>query len=419
MSVRVVAYIANEFPSPFEHYVADEIGELRRRGVRVIPCSGRAADGAGWKGESEQLREETVCLRPVSAKLAVQAIWVLVCNMGLLSDLWLRLARGREGLRQRLHGVAHTLLGAALAVRLRGRGVEHIHAHHGYFASWVAMVAARLLGAEFSLTLHGSDVLLHGAYLDTKLANCGFCCTVSEYNRQFILDRYPEVEAGKVVVQRLGVDVERFTPLPAAERGQEQRLRLLSVGRLHAVKNHRFLIDACARLEQRGIDFECVIAGDGPEREALLRQVRAQGLNGRVRFLGQVEREKLRGYYATADLVVLTSRSEGVPLVLMEAMAQGRLVLAPAITGIPELVDHGKSGLLYREGSMEDFMARVEEVRRAAPEMLERMRRAGREQVRSRFNLHTNVEGFGEWFVERAGRSEENGQYENPVLQQI
>ncbi len=419
MSVKVVAYIANEFPSPFEHYVGDEIAELRRRGVRVIPCSGSATNEAVWKGESKQLGDETLCLRPISAKLAVQSIWILICNVGLLSDLWLRLARGKEGLRQRLHGVAHTLLGAALAVRLRGTGVEHIHAHHGYFASWVAMVAARLLGAGFSMTLHGSDVLLHGAYLDTKLANCAFCCTVSEYNRQFILGRYSEVEPGKVVVQRLGVDVERFTLLPATERSEGERLRLLSVGRLHAVKNHRFLISACARLEQRGVDFECVIAGDGPERGALSRQVRSQGLNRRVIFLGQVEREALRDYYARSDLVVLTSRSEGVPLVLMEAMAQGRLVLAPAITGIPELVEHGKSGFLYREGSMEDFMARVEEVQRAAPEMLERMRRAGREQVRSRFNLRTNVEEFGEWFVERAGRSEENEQYEDSVLQQI
>src|SRR5438876_11996786 len=116
--------------------------------------------------------------------------WLCLRNAMLLGDLCLRvLIRGRESPLRRLRAVLHTWLGAYYALSLQGRGVTHIHVHHGYFASWVAMVAARLLGINFSMTLHGSDVLLHPADLDTKRKNCNFCRTISECNRQYILDQ--------------------------------------------------------------------------------------------------------------------------------------------------------------------------------------------------------------------------------------
>src|SRR5207237_1202124 len=102
---------------------------------------------------------------------------------------------------------------AYCALSLQGRGVTHIHVHHGYFASWVAMAAARLLGINFSMTLHGSDLLLHAAYLDTKLKHCNFCITISEFNRQYILDHYPDVDPAKIAVFRMGVEaVSRAIP---------------------------------------------------------------------------------------------------------------------------------------------------------------------------------------------------------------
>ena len=108
---------------------------------------------------------------------------------------------------QRLKALVHTFLGACYAAMLMARGIEHIHVHHGYFGSWIAMAAARMLGVEFSMTLHGSDLLVHGTYLDVKLTECAFCLTVSEYNRQYILQHYPGVQPQNVIVARMGVEV--------------------------------------------------------------------------------------------------------------------------------------------------------------------------------------------------------------------
>ena len=121
-------------------------------------------------------------------------------------------------------------------------------------------------------------------------------------------------------------------------------LQVFAVGRLVAVKDHAFLIRASAALKKSNVEFECLIAGDGPERQALEGLIRRLGLEKKVRLLGHVPHERMNSFYDKADVVALTSRSEGIPLVLMEAMARGRIVVAPNITGIPELVLHGKTG---------------------------------------------------------------------------
>ena len=296
-------------------------------------------------------------MQPLAIVLLLRALWLCVRRWKRISPLIARVAfSGSEGPVQRLKALAHTWLGACYAVLLEGRGIDHIHVHHGYFGSWIAMVAARLLGVEFSMTLHGSDLLLHATYLDVKLANCAFCLTVSEYNRRYILQHYPDVDAEKVIVARLGVEVSEHATL-AVPRAQTKGdpFTMLAVGRLHAVKDHAFLVRACAQLHDRGVHFECSIAGDGPERRNLESLIRQCGLKERVTLLGHVPREQMDSLYDRADVVVLTSRSEGIPLVLMEAMARGKIVLAPAITGIPELVIAGQTGFLYEPGSLDRF----------------------------------------------------------------
>src|SRR5579863_3861121 len=177
-----IAYLANLFPSPLEPYVVEEIRELRRRGISVIPCSARRAEDL-----SEDLKPiavETVCLQPLRPVLLLHAAWLCVRRFRLLREFFLRiLTTGTEPLMRRLGALLHTWLGAYYALLLEKRGVQHIHVHHGYFGSWVAMVAARLLDIPFSMTLHGSDLLLHAAYLDLKLRHCSFCVTVSRFNR--------------------------------------------------------------------------------------------------------------------------------------------------------------------------------------------------------------------------------------------
>lgn len=423
-----VGYLANLFPSAVEPYVIDEIAELRRRGVRVIAASIRQP-----KPNFTNPIAPDIILRSVSATVALRALCLCLTNWPGIDDLIYRIAlRGPEGIWQRCKTLLHTWLGACYAVLLEKSGVDHIHVHHGYFGSWVAMVAARLLQVDFSFTLHGSDLLVRAAYLDVKLKSCSFCVTISDFNRRYILENYPDAAAEKVLVSRLGVEVpacgvlSRHTPL------QQRPLRLLSVGRLQAVKNHAFLIRACAALQKCGVEIECSIAGEGTERRRLLKLIREGGLAPIVKLLGQVPREQLGALYDCADVIVLTSHSEGIPLVLMEAMARGKIVLAPEITGIPELVVPGENGFLYPAGSLPGFIDRLLFIRSllqqrgihslnldSAALQLDWIRHAAQTQVRLNFNRSKNLKSFADVFLSRIVPSTEMLPHANLVLQQI
>jgi colanic acid/amylovoran biosynthesis glycosyltransferase len=415
-----VAYLSNQFPSPVEPYVAQEIQELRRRGVTVIPCSARSGP-ASLDSDLRAFAAETVYLQPLQFRLLIYAVVRCFVKFAALKDFYRRvLLQGSEPPGRRLRALLHSWLGVYYALLLRSSGVEHIHVHHGYFASWIAMVAARILDIEFSMTLHGSDLLVHAAYLDTKLKHCKFCVTISEFNRQRILERYPTVRADKIVVRRMGVDPGADNFFPSQPSRENGKLIMLAVGRLHPVKDHAFLVRACRLLKDREVPFACVIAGDGPEREFIEALIRTSHLQAEVRLLGHLSRDDLDAYYARADLIVLTSRSEGIPLVLMEAMAHGKPVLAPAITGIPELVLDGKNGFLYRPGSLEDFAARVELIHHSQS-ALGPLGRAAREHVRQHFNREENLAAFCSFFLKHIGPTYVSQtmeqSYENPVLQ--
>jgi colanic acid/amylovoran biosynthesis glycosyltransferase len=395
--VLTVAYLANIFPSSVEPYVIEEIRELRKRGVTVIPCSVLQVD-AGLGGHLEVWAEETLCLEPLHFGLLFRAGLLCVWKFARVRDFFVRALLRRRSTERRLRGLLHTLLGVYYAVLLGKRQVGHIHVHHGYFGSWVAMVAARVLDIPFSMTLHGSDLLIHAAYLDIKLKHCQFCVTISEFNRRHLLETYPDVDPGKIYVRRMGVDWR----LPAARLGlgksEASPLIMLAVGRLHAVKDHAFLLRACHMLKSRGLRFVCSIAGDGPERASLESLICDLHLEQEVRLLGRLARHEVDEQYDRADLVVLTSRSEGIPLVLMEAMARSKVVLAPSITGIPELVVDGLTGFLYQPGCLDDFVARVELINdgRSALRLL---RGNAREHVLQHFDREENLAAFCELFV--------------------
>jgi colanic acid/amylovoran biosynthesis glycosyltransferase len=434
-----IAYLANQFPCPVEPYVSEEIEELRRRGVRVITGSVRRAPKNEEAKSTGELVPEVV-LQSLGFHILVRAAWLFLRKWPQISGLLSRVMfRGREGLVPRLKAVLHTWLGACYAVLLGDYQVEHIHVHHGYFGSWIAMVAARLSGVGYSMTLHGSDLLLHAAYLDAKLENCAFCLTVSEYNKQYVLEHYPHVNPERVVVSRLGVEVADRINTSAPLRKTEGKFSLLAVGRLHPVKDHAFLVRACAQLQANNLNFECLIAGDGPEKRHLELLIQQGGLDERITLLGHVPRQQMDSLYDRSDVVVLTSRSEGIPLVLMEAMARGKVVLAPSITGIPELVIAGKTGFLYQPGSLDDFVHRLLFIRslihisgrdsfypdpihaKSIPAtcQLDWVRHAARAQVRHNFNRKKNLETFGDLFLSRVTPRSESLPHENFILQQI
>lgn len=399
--MQTVAYLANQLPAPVEPYVTEEIEELRRRGIRVIAGSVRQVHDESQESDVTEILH----VRPLRFSRFIPAVILALRHAARLAPLVSHaLFRGNESINRRLKALWHTGLGVYYAVLLHGREVKHIHAHHGYAASWIAMVAARLLDTTYSLTLHGSDLLIDAPFLDIKLRECTSCFTVSEYNRRYMLRNLPSIDASKVIVARLGVEVPASlekTAKPNARRA----LEILAVGRLHPVKNHSFLIEACARLRQTGVDFRCTIAGEGPERPRLERLLQEKKLEGVIHLAGHLNHKLLDSSYCSCDVVVLTSRSEGIPLVLMEAMARGKIIVAPAITGMPELVIPGKTGYLYAPGLLEDLVKRLAFIQRSATDeniraKLDWIRHAAHLQVLHNFNRETNLARFADLFLQ-------------------
>ena len=405
-----IAYLSNRFPSLVEPYVEAQIQELRGRGVEIVACSILQPEGQFDGAQAD------FYLSPLRFDVVLAATWIFVCRC----PNWFPLVRRafssrRESVGRRFRTLLQSWLGVYLAACLRTQGIQHIHVHHGYFAAWVAMVCARILGIGYSLTLHGSDLLVDDNFLDIKLAHCAFCSTISEFNERHIQRQYPEIPREKIVVHRMGVDCDT-TPLMLAAH-LPQRYFLLAVGRLNAVKNYPFLIRACRELKDRGMDIACSIAGDGPERAKLESLIRDLDLEGEVKLLGSIPHSQLTPLYERADLVVLTSKSEGIPLVLMEAMAYGLLVLAPRITGIPELVSDGETGFLYQPGSTDDFVSKVQEIRRGSTNM-GKIRVAARRRVQEQFDRRKNTAGFCDALLQHVGNRQEL-KNEDSLLQQV
>jgi glycosyltransferase involved in cell wall biosynthesis len=416
--MTVVAYLSNLFPSAVEPYVAAEIAELRARGVQVVVTSARQP-GEEFEKPASKSKSETLYLLPLRVGASIRATAYLLSKLPAIAEFIIAaLFAGRESPGKRMRTLAHTWLGAYYALALRSKRVQHIHVHHGYFSCWVAMVAARLLGITYSMTLHGSDVLLHADYMETKLRHCKFCLTVSEFNKQYILRIWPEA-SGKVGVCLLGVEV----PARGASRIQtatNHEFTMLAVGRLHPVKDHEFLVRGCRELKIQGMPFICRIAGDGPEHGRLQSLIGELGLQANVALLGHLTSAELEPCYANADLVVLTSRSEGIPLVLMEAMALGKIVLAPAITGIPELVTDGVTGFLYRPGCMKDWLAKIQTIVHSG-QAASAIGAAARQHVSLHFNRTKRLSEFGDIFLARIahGAAIQEIKDENSVLQQV
>ena len=245
-----VAYITNEFPTEVEWYVIEEIRELRGRGVRVIPCSAHRKDnGPNLSG----LDDRTLYLLPPEVKTLLRGLWMLCTERRLIRDLLRRmLLGGDETVAERARAAAHTILGGCYAVLLRIARYSTFTfitatLHPG--SRWLRRGCWEFL---FSMTLHGSDLLLHGKFMDTKLNACSFCLTVSPFNRAHILKTYPKLNPDKIRVQRLGVLVPNVRADRAAVRPSSSRSLLLAVGRLHPVKDYPFLLRACHALRESG-----------------------------------------------------------------------------------------------------------------------------------------------------------------------
>lgn len=255
----------------------------------------------------------------------------------------------------RVKMIWHFCTGCLLASKLRAAGTKHLHAHFAHVPTAIAMHGAGLAGISYSFTAHANDIFERPTALREKVARSGFVACISDYNRRFLTER--GCDPDKQVIVRCALDVTKYG---FRERNiDKERPMLYSVGRLVEKKGIGVLIDALALLKSRGRAFSCRVVGDGPLLEPLRCQVIECGLSDDIEMMGGQPQETVKALFDEADVFVLpcvvaaSGDRDGIPVVLMEAMALGVPVVSTTVSGIPELIRSGHNGLLVTPGDVD------------------------------------------------------------------
>jgi glycosyltransferase involved in cell wall biosynthesis len=330
--------------------VMREIEALRARGATIDTVSIRRTPESGLLSDADRhAAAETFAVLPAApvAVARAHARWALRHPRRYAMTLALALGLGAPGLRHRVWQLFYFAEAGVLADELQRRGTEHLHAHFVNVASMVTLLAATLLGRPWSFTMHGplefDEVRAHA--IPDKVRRAQFVACISDFTRAQLMRMVEPAHWEKLHVVHCGLEPERYRT-PARAPGDA--VEIVTIGRLEPMKGFAVLLEAVARLER----VRLTIIGDGPERAAL--EARA---NGAVTFTGALGAPEVAERLAGADMFCLPSFAEGVPVVLMEAMASGLPVVATRIMGIPELVRDGETGLLVPPGRVEPLVA--------------------------------------------------------------
>jgi colanic acid/amylovoran biosynthesis glycosyltransferase len=393
-----IAYLLSEYPTLGHTYLLREV-----RGLRDL----------GWKIQTISIRRPGHRPSPLSAAEQQEwsSTWYVLGSSPLeflrahLVTFATRPARYLRGLltawnigRFHPHSTARAMayfLEAVLAgYRVRQAGIEHVHS---VYTTTVALIMSRIFEIRLSMTIHGPSEFFdpEGFRIREKVAAAELVSGISYFCRSQIMLWSSPSDWHKIEVAPLGIDIEGWQP--AGFREHPAPFELISVGRLTDVKGYPLLLEAIALLSGEGRDVRLRLVGDGPDSRQLQERARQLGIGEWVVFEGWRTQEELRQLYAASDLCVLSSFSEGVPVVLMEAMATGVPCVAPRITGIPELIRDGVEGLLVTPANAAELASAIGTLM-DQPELRRQMAKSSRERIADQYELHKNVERLSKLF---------------------
>ena len=388
MSLRI-AYLTNQYPKVSHAFIRREILALERQGFEVLRIALRGWDAELVDAEDVRERKHTRYVLQGSMIGLVTAVMRLLVTrpVRFFGALQLALKMGIRADRPIPYHLIYLAEACRIIPWLEEFGTRHVHAHFGTNSTEVVMLANALGGPQYSFTVHGQDEL-HFRGIVEKVRRAAFVVAISSYGRSQLYRRVDYAQWSKVKVVHCGLETafHDFAPIPLPNSP-----RLVCVGRLSAEKGQLLLIEAAHRLAQKGIMFELVLAGDGETRAEAEMLITRYGLTGQVRITGWLSSDQVRKEILAARALVLPSFSEGLPVVIMEAMALRRPVLASCITGIPELVLPGETGWLFSAGSIDELAAVINVFLTKTNDELQSMANAAYLRVMERHSIDTEA----------------------------
>jgi colanic acid/amylovoran biosynthesis glycosyltransferase len=399
-----IGYITQAFPSLTTTFISREISALRSVQFHIATFAIWKPDINSLSEESKHFVQSTYYVFPISwIKLFVAHIYFLFTRpIKYTNTLFFVLTRKGEGIKNRYRTLFHFCEAIYLAMDVKREGIRHIHAHFTINAASIALIISRLLDISFSFTDH-NNFFTDRLILKEKIKEAKFIISISEHSRDFLLQLLPQETnlRDKFHIVHCGVSPNDFAP--SKHKVTNQRPLIFSISQLAERKGYPVLIEACHILDKRGCDFDCIIAGEGPQRPLLEQLIAKYQLQDKVQLIGKVFQEQLGDYLHRADMFVLpclvasNGDCDGVPVALMEAMAMEIPTISTYVSGIPELIEDGQSGLLVEE---KDGAALADAIQRLLEdaELRVRLGKEARQKIIQEFNIHKSGAQLGTLF---------------------
>ncbi len=386
-----IAYLTNQYPTTSHSFIRREILALEQLGEQVDRYTIRSTKG-GYvdpRDAEEASKTRTLlgdwstmlgALSRVGARSPIRftSAAQMMCRIAYRSD------------RGWIPHAAYLAEACVLLESLERTRARHLHAHFGTNSATVAALCHELGGPPYSFTVHGPEefdrALLLG--LKEKILHADFVVAISDFGRSQLCRLVAREYWPKIHVVRCGLQRELLASetTPIASQG-----RFLCVGRLAEQKGHLVLLDAAAELANRGFEFQVILAGDGPLRATIEQRIAELGLKSRVSITGWLTEQQVIEELKAATVLVLPSFAEGLPVVIMEALALARPVISTFVAGIPELVEPSVNGWLVPAGSVKALADTMSKVLNTNLEKLEEMGRNGKSAVKQRHDVLVNA----------------------------
>jgi colanic acid/amylovoran biosynthesis glycosyltransferase len=385
-------YLIAQYPAINHRYLLDEVHHLRQLGFEVETVSvsppDRPIDALTASEREEAGRTYYIKSLPAIEVLRQNAAELLQHPVNYLRGLAFAVGLPGWALDKTPFYLAYFAEAVVLGRRMRELGMLHVHAN---FSAFVALIAAHIFPITWSFGVYGfGEVHDPSTMQQTERINSAlFIRSNSKFGRGQMMLSCDRSQWPKLLYCPLGIDTTEFVPR-GSEKSQSDSIRLLSVGRLSQEKGQAMLIESLSAVSARGLNIRLHLVGDGPDRRWLEQYAQQLGVSSQVVFEGWIDQPELMKLYSNTDIFVLSSLAEGIPMVLLEAMALEKPCVAPCICGIPELIEHGVNGMLFSVSDVDELSESVSRLAESAG-LRERIGKKARETVVREYDMARNT----------------------------
>jgi len=389
-----IAYIMSRFPHLPETFILREMMEVERQGLQVSLYPLIVQKQTVIHPDAEKWLTRAHRLPWISLEiLAANGRYFFKHPLRYTALLWRVFWGNLASPKFLARALALFPKTVCMAAQMQAEGIQHIHAHYATHPALTAWLIHHLTGIPYSFTVHAHDIYVDRTMLFAKVRDAAFVVAISQFNRQFLARHLGDWTLEKTHVIHCGIQPERYQP---AQKKPSGRFEIISIGSLQPYKGQRYLIEACALLHQRGLDFRCRIIGGGELASVLEKQIAASGLSGQVILTGPQTQESVAQILSESDcyvqpsIITASGKMEGIPVSLMEALACALPVVASDISGISELVRPAETGWLTPQrdaAALADVLLDVYN----RPEEAARRAQAGRDLVLREFGISDNI----------------------------